>query len=492
MASASAMVSACSSRATVGEPSVAAATTLARSPGRPGRGGWRCPAAAGGGGPGRRASRGRRPAKADARGRVARPSTAPGARCGRRASPCRCRAAARRSAAGRGGRPRGCSAAASDGGLDQVPVDGEAVHRVALRAAAHPLPVREQPDEQARPGPAPPTPATAARRRRAGSTNASRASAGQGVGQRRATRRPAGRTRAGTAAGRPGPRRPAARSDQHRVAARVGVAGQHDLAVLLDHAVGQRARGCGPGRPAAAEHRRQRRPSAGAQHAVDRAPGDVGGVGDGAGGLDDLAQQRVGVEQAEGVRRPGPAPAATSRSVARPVTEVQRVADVEQRRRGRPRGPRGARRRPRTRRRRAATVTSRSPPRASLRSGSSRKASSPGRARRARSAELAQLGRAAWAPAAPVGEDAARSAAASAGSPATCRASSRPSSDLEVVARRPGGPRRRAHRVVEARRRCPRPGTRCGRRAPPPRRRACPSCSSTRSRSLPGESSPRP
>ncbi len=33
--------------------------------------------------------------------------------------------------------------------LDQVPVDGEAVVRVALRPAAYPLPLGQQPDEQA-------------------------------------------------------------------------------------------------------------------------------------------------------------------------------------------------------------------------------------------------------------------------------------------------------------------------------------------------------
>ena len=59
-------------------------------------------------------------------------------------SPCRCRAAARRPAAGRGGRPRGSCSAACGRGLEQVPVDGEAVHRVVLGPAAHRVPLRDQ------------------------------------------------------------------------------------------------------------------------------------------------------------------------------------------------------------------------------------------------------------------------------------------------------------------------------------------------------------
>ena len=85
-----------------------------RRPSRPsadrrGRGGWRCRAAAGGGGRGRGSSRRprrRSPSAAAIGGRVL------GADDGVVAagSPCRCRAAARRRAAGPGGRPRGCAA----------------------------------------------------------------------------------------------------------------------------------------------------------------------------------------------------------------------------------------------------------------------------------------------------------------------------------------------------------------------------------------------
>lgn len=87
--------------------------------------------------------------------------------------------------------------------------------------------------------------------------------------------------------------------DEHRVPFGAGGAGEDDLAVGLDDAVGERAAVDGRG-PAAAQHGAQPGADrAGAQHPVDLAPGDVGGVRDGAGGLVHLAQQRIGVEEAE-------------------------------------------------------------------------------------------------------------------------------------------------------------------------------------------------
>ena len=57
-----------------------------------------------------------------------------------RAGACRCRAAARRRAAGRAARPRcGRARAGVHDGLDEVAVDGMAVHGVALRPRAHGL-----------------------------------------------------------------------------------------------------------------------------------------------------------------------------------------------------------------------------------------------------------------------------------------------------------------------------------------------------------------
>lgn len=85
---------------------------------------------------------------------------------------------------------------------------------------------------------------------------------------------------------------------QHGVALGAGGTGEDDLAVRLDHAVGER--GAFRGGLRAAEHGAEPGArGAGAQDAVDLPPGDVGGVRDGAGGLVDLAQQGVGVEESE-------------------------------------------------------------------------------------------------------------------------------------------------------------------------------------------------
>lgn len=90
---------------------------------------------------------------------------------------------------------------------------------------------------------------------------------------------------------------------EDRVAFGAGGAGEDHFAVRVHHAVGERgAFGGGLGAEPAAEHGAElRADGAGAQDPVDLAPGDVGGVRDGAGGLVDLAQQGVGVEEAEGL-----------------------------------------------------------------------------------------------------------------------------------------------------------------------------------------------
>lgn len=85
---------------------------------------------------------------------------------------------------------------------------------------------------------------------------------------------------------------------QDGVAFGAGGAGEADLAVLLDDALGERAAVDGG---LAGEHGPQPGPyRAGAQDAAHLAPGDVGGVGESAGRLVDLAQEGVGVEEAEG------------------------------------------------------------------------------------------------------------------------------------------------------------------------------------------------
>lgn len=138
-------------------------------------------------------------------------------------------------------------------------------------------------------------------------TSSSRASAGQGTGSGRAAVASAAYDVAGERELGLGGR---GRGAQHEdgVAFGAGGAGEDHFAVGLDDALGERGP-CRGGCLAAAQHGAQ--PGAhgpGAQDAVDLAPGDVGGVRDGAGGLVDLAEQGVRVEQAELMRRPGPVP----------------------------------------------------------------------------------------------------------------------------------------------------------------------------------------
>jgi hypothetical protein len=143
-------------------------------------------------------------------------------------------------------------------------------------------------------------------------TSCSRASAGQGTG----------------IGAVPTASRRTACSDSGRPASTSATPGQHHLAVLFHHALGER--GAFRRGPAATEQGAQPGPcGAGAQDASDLAPGDVSGVGDDTGGLVHLAQQYVGVEQAEPggdlvlflqVEAVGGAPGG----------EVEGVADVEE------------------------------------------------------------------------------------------------------------------------------------------------------------------
>ena len=211
-------------------------------------------------------------------------------------------------------------------GLDQVPVDGEPVPGMALRAASAPGPTRGSAGRAGPPGPAAPAPDGGAplassrrkdqrtsERPRLGSGGLCTASTlsvyGESSRSARAAAAAARRSRPGSAAaarpGRAPPRRPG------------------------DHAVGERL----PAHPPvpAARPADQRR--------LDPAPGLVGDEGQPAAGQAHLAQQGVLVGQAQGVgHRPllladedvgGPAGA-----------PAQLVADVEQERVRRPRARR--------------------------------------------------------------------------------------------------------------------------------------------------------
>ncbi|SCE47951.1 hypothetical protein GA0115245_14381, partial [Streptomyces sp. di188] len=85
---------------------------------------------------------------------------------------------------------------------------------------------------------------------------------------------------------------------EHGVAVGARGAGEHHFAVLLHDPFGERGP-LGSGLSSAQHGAQPRAHGAGAQDAADLAPGDVACVGDDPGGLVDLAEQDVGVEQAE-------------------------------------------------------------------------------------------------------------------------------------------------------------------------------------------------
>ena len=255
----------------------------------------------------------------------------------------------------RSGRPtRRVSDGGPHGGLHQVPVDGPAVHGVALRAAADPLPVGQQPGDQALRLQGLPD------RRRSDSpapsrvTSCSRASAGQGTGSGRARGGQARVPRAGRAAGRPGRRR-----RRRAAAARGRVSGRAARASTTSPSCSTTPSASGValgGRLAAAAAwpRSRGRADRARSTRLDLAPGDVAGVGDGA--------RRPRTPGAAGRRRPagrvGRRPAScswrASRSVARPVVRCSASRTSRSRARGLVEPFARARRRARTRRRRAA------------------------------------------------------------------------------------------------------------------------------------------
>ena len=127
-------------------------------------------------------------------------------------------------------------------GLDQVPVDGEPVHRVALRVRRAPAP---SPGSAATSSPAWSSASSTGTARRPGAEQVDERVAGPrpATGDGSGADSVASRSSACGASGRPArAAAPAARSTSTGSVARVGVAGQHDLAALLDHAVGERAR----------------------------------------------------------------------------------------------------------------------------------------------------------------------------------------------------------------------------------------------------------
>ncbi len=185
----------------------------------------------------------------------------------------------------------------ADGGLDEVPVDGPGVHGVALGAAPDPLPVGQQPGDQALGLQGLPD----LDGRPPGAEQRHQLLAGLG-GPRGRQRLGGGRDPAHGVQGQGQPRLRGGRGGPQRkdgVPLGPGGAREHDLAVVLHDALGQR-RPLGDGRLLAAEQPAQPWPGLpGPQHAADLAPGHVAGVGDGARGLVHLPQQGVGVEQAE-------------------------------------------------------------------------------------------------------------------------------------------------------------------------------------------------
>ena len=278
----------------------------------------------------------------------------------------------------------------------------------------------------------------------------------------------------------------AGRHPQHeqRVGARVGLRREHGLAVVLGQPGAEQpqhrlaaAHETGPLRPG----RLQRPP-----------PGHVGGVRHRRRGPADGAQQVVGVADPEqrGDRRP--APAARARCDERPVTTVQRVAHVGEQsvpRRRPSRCGRSATHEAATARRRHQVAQ----PAAALLEVGLEVVAQVAVLGAALVPHLAQLGQPAPGRGPPVGEHAGAQ-------PAHQRRTRRPPAGRPAGRAGPpgrrwpaAGPRRRCGRCGPAAPRCPRPGTRpCRRGAATPARSSRSACSSSRSRSLPGDSSPRP
>ncbi len=187
----------------------------------------------------------------------------------------------------------------ADGGLHEVPVDGPGVDGVALGAAVDTFPVGQQPgDDPLRLQGLPDGDGGLARAEQGDQFLAGLGGPGHRQrpgGGRQVAYEVAGERESGLGGGRGGAQ------GEDGVAFGAGGAGEDHFPVRVHHAVGERgALGGGPGAEAAGEQGAQLRAGgAGAQDPLDLAPGDVGGVRDRARGFVDLAQQGVGVEQAE-------------------------------------------------------------------------------------------------------------------------------------------------------------------------------------------------
>ena len=248
---------------------------------------------------------------------------------------------ARRSAAGRAGPPRGRSRSASCGRLHQVPVEGEPVDRVVLRAGCA----------------SGPTPAASASTRpyrsqvsQVGTSAGAGAEQGdqRGPGGRRPGRGQRRAERGQPLAGGPGDRQPGGGGrgghPQRQARIRAGAdrgAGEHQLAVLFDHVAGDRAarRAAGGAAPA-----RPTRSRSAARQASSRACATVRAS---------PATRRSSASpssQVEQRRRRRRAPGRRSRSTRRPTARCSASRVSSRRRCGGAHGGRAWRRRPRRRR----------------------------------------------------------------------------------------------------------------------------------------------
>jgi hypothetical protein len=177
----------------------------------------------------------------------------------------------------------------ADHGLHLVPVHRVAVHGVALRPVPHPGPLRDPAGDQAGPVQRLPDGGQCGAACQHGHELV--AGGGRpGVGQRRAVvgevlDRDRGQRQTGPDGGGGGPHR------EHRILGGRDAGAEHDLAVVLDQAVAERAQ---PGAAGAGAQ------PAGGQRLAGPPDGDVDGVGDGAGGVADLGEQLVGVGQPAG------------------------------------------------------------------------------------------------------------------------------------------------------------------------------------------------
>ena len=267
-------------------------------------------------------------------------------RCGRRRSPLprSCSSAPMTSRSGRS--TRSAQRRRVRDGLEQVPVDGEAVVRVALRTRAHRLPLGQDRASRCRGGRAPRSPGSRAAPASSSPTSSSRASGGHGSGSAgaRSARRSSESRSITVSCSRGQPRR--AQREQ-RVVGRIGVGVEVHLAVaqdrrpapsvaiaLADAARAGRATTTGP---AATRRRSSTRSRAPADAIVGHervAVGDAERVGDRvlllqrehvARAAGAAVQLDARVEQRRRTRSRGSASSCSSRIAARGLRPVQRM-----------------------------------------------------------------------------------------------------------------------------------------------------------------------